>query len=67
MRAWYPQASEPASRGWLGRRTQREVSERYFYDRSKGLFDLHPTVTLYNLMNICLEGESGVATQGTTH
>ena len=34
----------------------REAIERHLFDRAMGLFDLHPTVTLYDLTNTFFEG-----------
>ena len=36
--------------------THRETIERHLFDRAMGLFDLHPTVTLYDLTNTFFEG-----------
>ena len=36
----------------------REAIERHLFDRTMGLFDLHPTVTLYDLTNTFFEGEA---------
>ena len=36
----------------------REAIERDLFDRAMGLFDLHPTVTLYDLTNTYFEGEA---------
>ena len=36
----------------------REAIERHLFDRAMGLFDLHPTVTLYDLTNTFFEGEA---------
>ena len=36
----------------------REAIERHLFDRAMGLFDLHPTVTLYDLTNTYFEGEA---------
>ena len=33
-------------------------SKRHLFDRAMGLFDLHPTVTLYDLSNTYFEGEA---------
>ena len=38
---------------------QREAIERHLFDQAMGLFDLHPTVTLYDLTNTFFEGEAG--------
>ena len=38
----------------------REAIERHLFDRAMHLFDLHPTVTLYDLTNTCFEGEAGL-------
>ena len=38
----------------------REAIERRLFDRAMDLFDLHPTVTLYDLTNTCFEGEAGL-------
>ena len=37
----------------------REAIEHHLFDRAMGLFDLHPTVTLYDLTNTYFEGEAG--------
>ena len=37
----------------------REAVETHRFDRAMGLFDLQPTVTLYDLTNTYFEGESG--------
>ncbi len=34
----------------------REAIEAHLFDRAMGLFDLQPTVTLYDLTNTCFEG-----------
>ena len=36
----------------------REAIESHLFDRAMGLFDLHPTVTLYDLTNTFFEGEA---------
>ena len=36
----------------------REAIEHHLFDRTMGLFDLHPTVTLYDLTNTFFEGEA---------
>ena len=36
----------------------REAIERHLFDQTLGLFDLHPTVTLYDLTNTFFEGEA---------
>ena len=36
----------------------REAIERHLFDQAMGLFDLHPTVTLYDLTNTFSEGEA---------
>ena len=36
----------------------REAIERHLFDHAMGLFDLHPTVTLYDLTNTFFEGEA---------
>ena len=36
----------------------REAIERHLFERATGLFDLHPTVTLYDLSNTYFEGEA---------
>ena len=36
----------------------REAIEAHLFDRAMGLFDLQPTVTLYDLTNTCFEGEA---------
>ena len=36
----------------------REAIEHPLFDRAMDLFDLHPTVTLYDLTNTCFEGEA---------
>ena len=36
----------------------REAIERHLFDRAMDLFDLHPTVTLYDLTNTYFEGEA---------
>ena len=36
----------------------REAIERHLFDQAMGLFDLHPTVTLYDLTNTFFEGEA---------
>ena len=36
----------------------REAIEHHLFDRAMGLFDLHPTVTLYDLTNTFFEGEA---------
>ena len=38
--------------------THREAIEEHLFERAMGLFDLHPTVTLYDLTNTCFEGEA---------
>ena len=38
----------------------REAIERHLFDRAMGLFDLHPTVTLYDLTNTFFEGEASL-------
>ena len=38
----------------------REAIERHLFDRAMDLFDLHPTVTLYDLTNTYFEGEAGL-------
>ena len=38
----------------------REAIERHLFDRAMGLFDLHPTVTLYDLTNTFFEGEAAL-------
>ena len=37
----------------------REAIEAHLFDRAMGLFDLQPTVTLYDLTNTYFEGEAG--------
>jgi len=37
----------------------REAIEAHLFDRAMGLFDLRPTVTLYDLTNTYFEGEAG--------
>ena len=37
----------------------REAIEHHLFDRAMGLFDLRPTVTLYDLTNTYFEGEAG--------
>ena len=37
--------------------THRETIERHLFDRAMGLFDLHPTVTLYDLTNTYFESD----------
>ena len=37
----------------------REAIEHHLFDRAMGLFDLRPTVTLYDLTNTFFEGEAG--------
>ena len=37
----------------------REAIEHHLFDRAMGLFDLHPTITLYDLTNTYFEGEAG--------
>ena len=37
----------------------REAIEHHLFDHAMGLFDLHPTVTLYDLTNTYFEGEAG--------
>ena len=37
----------------------REAIEHHLFDRTMELFDLHPTVTLYDLTNTFFEGEAG--------
>ena len=37
----------------------REAIEHHLFDRAMDLFDLHPTVTLYDLTNTYFEGEAG--------
>ena len=37
----------------------REAIEHHLFDRAMDLFDLHPTVTLYDLTNTFFEGEAG--------
>ena len=36
----------------------RQAIEHHLFDRAMGLFDLHPTVTLYDLSNTYFEGEA---------
>ena len=36
----------------------RKAIERHLFERATGLFDLHPTVTLYDLSNTYFEGEA---------
>jgi len=36
----------------------REAIEEHLFERAMGLFDLHPTVTLYDLSNTYFEGEA---------
>ena len=36
----------------------REAIERHLFDQAMGLFDLHPTVTLYDLTNTFFEGQA---------
>ena len=38
----------------------RETIERHLFDRAMGLFDLHPTVTLYDLTNTFFEGAAAL-------
>ena len=38
----------------------REAIEHHLFDRAMGLFDLHPTVTLYDLTNTFFEGEAAL-------
>ena len=38
----------------------REAIEHHLFDRAMDLFDLHPTVTLYDLTNTYFEGEAGL-------
>ena len=38
----------------------REAIEHHLFDRAMGLFDLHPTVTLYDLTNTFFEGEASL-------
>ena len=38
--------------------THREAIESHLFDQALGLFDLHPTVTLYDLTNTFFEGEA---------
>jgi len=38
----------------------REAIERHLFDRAMGLFDLHPTITLYDLTNTFFEGEASL-------
>ena len=38
--------------------THREAIEHHLFDRAMDLFDLHPTVTLYDLSNTYFEGEA---------
>ena len=38
----------------------REAIERHLFDRAMDLFDLHPTVTLYDLTNTYFEGGAGL-------
>ncbi len=50
----------------------REAIERHLFDRAMGLFDLHPTVTLYDLTNTFFEGAASAqgparALQGQAH
>ena len=42
---------------------QREAIEAHLFDRAMGLFDLQPTVTLYDLTNTYFEGEAGAQPQ----
>ena len=37
----------------------REAIEHHLFDQAMGLFDLHPTITLYDLTNTYFEGEAG--------
>ena len=41
----------------------REAIEAHLFDRAMGLFDLQPTVTLYDLTNTYFEGEAGAQPQ----
>ena len=41
----------------------REPIEAHLFDRAMGLFDLQPTVTLYDLTNTYFEGEAGAQPQ----
>ncbi|MCY4636805.1 MAG: hypothetical protein OXG04_20280, partial [Acidobacteria bacterium] len=41
----------------------REAIEAHLFERSMGLFDLQPTVTLYDLTNTYFEGEAGAPPQ----
>ena len=41
----------------------REAIEAHLFDRAMGLFDLAPTVTLYDLTNTYFEGEAGAQPQ----
>ena len=38
--------------------THRQTIEEHLFERAMGLFDLHPTVTLYDLSNTYFEGEA---------
>ena len=42
---------------------RREAIEAHLFDRAMGLFDLQPTVTLYDLTNTYFEGEAGAQPQ----
>ena len=44
----------------------REAIESRLFDHALGLFDLHPTVTLYDLTNHLLRGRGSRPTQGET-
>ena len=39
--------------------THREAIEHHLFDRAMDLFDLHPTITLFDLTNTYFEGEAG--------
>ena len=41
----------------------REAIEAHLFERAMGLFDLQPTVTLYDLTNTYFEGEAGAQPQ----
>ena len=43
--------------------SRREAIEAHLFDRAMGLFDLRPTVTLYDLTNTYFEGEAGAQPQ----
>ena len=43
--------------------SRREALEAHLFDRAMGLFDLRPTVTLYDLTNTYFEGEAGAQPQ----